>query len=133
MIICTLKQVLRRKGWTRYRLEKESGVLEIVDAIDGQGHHEVMVPFYLAPDVSVEQRGTEIRLYSTGRVFGVSGEGDDWTLVVEPCTISPSYGVLRPSHRLVWKRSGFLPTKLRVLIEPAAEIDSICNPLKHTE
>jgi DNA-binding Xre family transcriptional regulator len=26
MITCTLKQVLRRKGWTRYRLEKESGI-----------------------------------------------------------------------------------------------------------
>jgi DNA-binding Xre family transcriptional regulator len=26
MIICTLKQALKRKGWTRYRLEKESGI-----------------------------------------------------------------------------------------------------------
>jgi putative transcriptional regulator len=26
MIICTMKQVLKRKGWTRYRLEKESGI-----------------------------------------------------------------------------------------------------------
>jgi putative transcriptional regulator len=26
MIVCRLKQVLRRKGWTRYRLQKESGV-----------------------------------------------------------------------------------------------------------
>jgi putative transcriptional regulator len=26
MIICTLKKVLRRKGWTRYRLQQESGV-----------------------------------------------------------------------------------------------------------
>ena len=109
------------------RLEKETSVLEISDAIDGQGHHEVMVPFYLAPDVSVEQRGTEIRLHSAGRVFGVSAEGDDWTLVIEPCSISPSYGVVRPSHRLVWKRSGSLPAKLRVTIEPAAEIDSPCG------
>jgi hypothetical protein len=109
------------------RLEKESGGLEIVDAIDGQGHHEVMVPFYLAPDVSVEQRGTEIRLRSAGRVFGVSGDGDDWTLIVEPCTISPRYGVVSPSHRLVWKRSGFLPAKLRVTIEPASEIDRTCD------
>ncbi len=109
------------------RLEKQSSVLEIVDAIDGQGHHEVMVPLYLAPDVSVEQRGTVIRLHSAGRVFGVSREGDDWTLLVEPCTIAPSYGVVRPSHRLVWKRSGFLPAKLRVTIEPAAEIDPTCG------
>ena len=26
MIICTLKEVLKRKGWTRYRLQKESGI-----------------------------------------------------------------------------------------------------------
>ena len=105
------------------RLEKESSVLEVVDAINGQGHHEVMLPFYLAPDVSVEQRGTEVRLHSAGRTFCVIAQGDDWTLVVEPCTISPSYGVVQPSHRLVWKRSGFLPARLRVTIEPAAKID----------
>jgi DNA-binding Xre family transcriptional regulator len=26
MIICTLKEVLKRKGWTRYRLQQESGI-----------------------------------------------------------------------------------------------------------
>jgi DNA-binding Xre family transcriptional regulator len=26
MIICTLKEVLKRKGWSRYRLQKESGI-----------------------------------------------------------------------------------------------------------
>ncbi len=26
MIVCTLRQVLARKGWTRYRLQKKSGV-----------------------------------------------------------------------------------------------------------
>ena len=26
MIICTLKQVLKRKCWSRYRLQKESGI-----------------------------------------------------------------------------------------------------------
>ncbi len=26
MIVCTLKQVLKRKGWSRYRLQKESGI-----------------------------------------------------------------------------------------------------------
>jgi uncharacterized heparinase superfamily protein len=109
------------------KLEKGSGVLEIVDAIDGQGHHELSVPFYLAPGVSVERRGTEVRLHSADRVFCVTGQGDDWALVVEPCTISPSYGVIQPSHRLVWKRSGLLPARLRVTIEPAAEIDATCG------
>lgn len=26
MIICMLKEVLKRKGWSRYRLQKESGI-----------------------------------------------------------------------------------------------------------
>ena len=26
MIVCTLKQVLDRKGWSQYRLQKESGI-----------------------------------------------------------------------------------------------------------
>jgi putative transcriptional regulator len=26
MITCTLKEVLKRKGWSRYRLQKESGI-----------------------------------------------------------------------------------------------------------
>jgi DNA-binding Xre family transcriptional regulator len=26
MIVCTLKQILDRKGWSRYRLQKESGI-----------------------------------------------------------------------------------------------------------
>jgi DNA-binding Xre family transcriptional regulator len=26
MIVCTLKQILDRKGWSRYRLQKQSGI-----------------------------------------------------------------------------------------------------------
>jgi putative transcriptional regulator len=26
MIVCTLKEMLNRKGWTRYRLQKKSGI-----------------------------------------------------------------------------------------------------------
>jgi Heparinase II/III-like protein len=99
------------------RLVKESGILEIIDAIDGQGSHDVTIPFHLAPGVSAERRGAELRLHSAGRVFGVVGQGDGWTLAIEPSTVSPSYGVVQPSHRLVWKRSGPLPARLRVVIE----------------
>jgi uncharacterized heparinase superfamily protein len=109
------------------KLGKESCVLEIVDVIDGQGRHELEVPFYLAPGVSVERRGAEARLHSTGRSFNVAGLGSDWTLAIEPCTISPSYGIALPSHRLVWKRSGLLPARLRVTIKLAAEIDPTCG------
>lgn len=107
----------------KIRLKKQSGVLEVVDVIDGKGLHEVMVPLHLAPGVSVERRGSEIRLRSAERVFIVAEQGGGWTLAIEPCTVSPSYGIAVGSHRLVWKRSGQLPARLRVTIEPAAQID----------
>ena len=109
------------------RLEKESGILEIVDAIDGQGPHEVTIPFQLASGVSAERRGAEVRLHSAERVFSVAGQGDGWTLAIEPSSISPSYGVVQPSHRLVWKRSGLLPARLHVVIKPESEIDPACG------
>lgn len=109
----------------RIRLDKRSHSLEIVDFLTGSGQHDVTVPLYLSPNVSVQQTGTEIMLHSGGAAFRVVGQGDDWTPAVEPCTISPSYGVAVPSHRVIWKRSGTLPARLRVTIEPLAKIDTV--------
>jgi hypothetical protein len=109
----------------RIRLDKRSHALEIDDLVTGSGHHDVTVPLHLSPDVSVRQTGAEIMLQSNGAAFRVIGQGDDWTLAVEPCTISPSYGVAVPSHRLIWKRSGSLPARLRVTIEPVAKINIV--------
>lgn len=105
------------------RLEKGTGILEFIDTIGGQGPHEVTVPLHLAPGVSVQRLGTEVALQSAGRHFRVTAEGEGWALAIEPVTISPSYGVVQPSHRLVWKRAGLLPARLRVAIRPATGID----------
>jgi Heparinase II/III-like protein/Heparinase II/III N-terminus len=105
----------------RIRLDKQSQSLEIVDLLTGSGHHDVTVPLYLSPDVSVQQIGTEARLHCGGVDFSVVWQGDDWSLAVEPCTISPSYGIAIASHRMIWKRSGLLPATLRVTIEPPIE------------
>jgi hypothetical protein len=71
----------------------------------------------------VEQLGTEVTLQSAGRDFRITGDGDGWTLAIEPTTISPSYGVVQSSHRLVWKRTGLLPAMLRVSVRPVTGID----------
>lgn len=102
----------------RIRLEKQSGGLEIVDTIEGQGEHEVIIPLHLAPDVVVESDSEKIRLRSAGRGFSVTASGEGWQLVIEPTTISPSYGVLKASHRLVWKGRKALPATLTVIIRP---------------
>jgi uncharacterized heparinase superfamily protein len=103
-------------------LDKRSGRLEIVDKIEGPGTHEVVVPLHLAPEVVIDRSGTRICLRSGGRAFLVSASGDGWTFAIEPTTISPSYGVIVPSHRLVWARRGTLPARLRLVIEPAPEV-----------
>jgi len=100
------------------RFVKALGSLEVVDWLSGSGCHEVLIPFHLAPGVTVEQGGKLIRLRSAGCVFEVTGQGADWTVAVEPCSISPSYGVALPSQRLVWNRTGPLPAELRVAIQP---------------
>lgn len=107
------------------RLEKASDVLEIVDTIDGQADHELTVPLHLAPGVLAELQGAVVRLSSAGRTFEVTGQGEGWTLAIEPCTVSPSYGVLKPSSRLIWRRSGALPARLAVTIGPKAGIERI--------
>jgi len=125
-----LHQGYRRLGASvrrQIRLEKQSDALEIIDTIEGQGDHELTVPLHLAPGVVAEPRGDGFRLSSAGRAFEVTGLGEGWTFAIEPCTVSPSYGVLKPSSRLVWRRSGVLPARLAVTIRPddrpKAEID----------
>lgn len=108
----------------KIRLERPSGVLEIVDVIDGQGTHQIAVPFHLAPLATVMQQGNEATIHSGDRTFFISGCGDGWTLEIEPTTVSPSYGIIQPSHRLVWKKTGLLPTRLQVTIRPATRCDA---------
>ncbi|MBI5321091.1 alginate lyase family protein [Bradyrhizobium sp.] len=101
------------------RLEKETGCLDVADRIEGEGFRQLTVPLHLAPQVSVTLLGTRVGLQSDDREFIIVAEGEGWTLEVEPTTISPSYGVLVPSKRLVWRRTGSLPASLHLAIQPA--------------
>lgn len=103
----------------KIRLEKETGLLEIFDIVEGQGYHRVNIPFHLAPSVSVEREGNEVKLRSAGREFTITGQGDGWSIDIEASSVSPSYGIAVPSQRLVWTRVGALPATLRVVIHPA--------------
>jgi uncharacterized heparinase superfamily protein len=108
-------------------LDRRSGRLQIVDTIDGQGEHQIVVPLHLAPSVRVERSGAEIRLASAGRLFSLSASDDGWELTIEPTSISPSYGVVEPSHSLVWRRQGALPARLAITIKPDGN-DISCPP-----
>lgn len=106
---------------------KTSGVLEVTDRVMGEGPHDVTIPLHLAPGVLCERQGSRVRLSSAGFAFEVTGEGAGWQLSVEPVTISPSYGVALPSHRLEWRRTGALPADLKVKITPIVEVDQSCD------
>jgi hypothetical protein len=103
------------------RFDKTKSVIEITDRVGGTGSHEVQVPFHLAPGVSVEVIGPRnVAAHAGGRIFDMraNSEGDGWACEISPCAISPSYGALKPSTRIVWTRNGPLPATLNVRIEP---------------
>lgn len=108
-------------------LDKRSDALTIMDRITGEGQHDVTIPLHLAPGVLCKRSGESVRLFSAGLAFDVTGAGEGWQLAVEPTTISPSYGVVLPSHRLLWNRIGALPADLTVTITPAIEADRSCD------
>jgi heparinase II/III-like protein len=103
-------------------LDKGTRSLEVVDTVSGgTGRHAVAIPWHLAPGVGVRKVEGGLRLESAGRVFEVRHEADaHWTVDIEPCLVSPSYGVALPSQRLVWRRHAPLPASLRVVVAPLA-------------
>jgi uncharacterized heparinase superfamily protein len=100
--------------------DKTKSMIEITDQVGGTGSHEVRVPFHLAPGVSVELIGPHIIAADAGgRIYNMTANAEDgWACEISPCAISPSYGVLKPSTRIVWARNGMLPATLNVRIEP---------------
>jgi hypothetical protein len=103
------------------RFDKAKSMIEITDRVEGTGGHEAQIPFHLAPGVSVEVIGpNNVLARAGGRIFDIraNSEGDGWVCEISPWPISPSYGVLKPSRRIVWTRNGPLPATLNVRIEP---------------
>ncbi len=101
-------------------LDHPTGRLEIADRLDGVGAHEIAIPLHFAEDVSIRQRDSHsFELEAHGKSFSLTDEGDDgWSVAVEDALVSPSYGVVRKSCKLIWKRTGSLPAELSVKITP---------------
>jgi uncharacterized heparinase superfamily protein len=102
----------------------------IRDAFEGLGSHTIEIPIHLAPGVAVSvNRHREVELAVGGRRFSLLWAERDWSLLVNECSVSPSYGVTVPSVRLSWKRHGRLEIPLTVAIMPVECRPIIGNPV----
>ena len=95
--------------------------LEIFDELSGKKDHEVVIPYYLAPDITVKigPSKNSFLLCSADSNFLFNGpEGDDWDVFVEATEISPSYDVRLPANKIILKYKGLLPQQARVVLQP---------------
>jgi hypothetical protein len=95
-------------------LNHASHELTVADHIEGLGRHTVTIPLHLASGVKASLASpNRIRLTARGRDFLLSwSPADQWAVDIGDARISPSYGVVVPSVRIVWKREGALPASL---------------------
>jgi uncharacterized heparinase superfamily protein len=95
-------------------LHHVSHELVIEDRFEGAGSHGVETPLHLSPDVQVESGAAGATVMTKGRKFSVTAD-PEWAAGIESARLSPSYGVIAPSKRLVWRHPGGLrPLKVRI-------------------
>jgi hypothetical protein len=84
----------------RFRFEKTSGALLIVDRLIGRGRHAVRWHFHLAPGVAADRArdATVLLTAPTGRWRLIAPPG--LTIAIEAAAYSPSYGVSVPCAAL---------------------------------
>jgi uncharacterized heparinase superfamily protein len=89
-------------------LDKRDDILAVLDSFEGEGEHEVRIPFHLAPEiVAEEERPGRWHLTAPERTFVL--ELDDpgaWHAELRPSWVSPSYGVRIESRCLELSRRG---------------------------
>jgi hypothetical protein len=104
------------------RLDHRSHTLTITDAFEGTGRHRIEIPLHLAPGVAASEDGAGRLLLRAGsRAFGLDWESSGcWRLTIGEGRVSPSYGVVVATVRLVFTREGGLLPGLTVRIAPAA-------------
>lgn len=103
-------------------LDHVKHTLVIHDLIQGAGVHSIEVPVHLAPGIGAEQEATgSILLRSGAKEYNlVWSEDDRWSCRIVASSISPSYGVLVPSIKVVWEARARLPLTLTIAIIPSA-------------
>ncbi len=106
------------------KLNHDTSELTIEDFFEGDGSHSISIPFHFHPSVVPERQGdTHFLLKTDKSVFVFKWESKAmWTSVIEPAEVSPSYGVLVKSQRLVMKYEGPMGVALKVGLSRMREL-----------
>ena len=101
-------------------LDHERHSLTITDYIAGAGVHIVTIPLHLAPGVEARsERNGELVLTADGKEFLLRwSPTQEWELTVGQGRVSPSYGVVVPVVRVLWRRGAPLPATLNISLWP---------------
>jgi len=95
--------------------------LTIMDEFHGKGEHQITIPLHLAPNVTAELQTTNrwINLESNQKKYLITWESDvDWSVSIESARISPSYGVIVPTQKLIWQTKADGNAKIIIQIAP---------------
>ena len=101
-----------------FALDHAAHALTVTDDLEGNGKHAVEIPLHLAVGVTAELAAGSAMLVAGGRRFELTWSSThDWNVAIEDVRVSPTYGVVVPTKRLVWRRSGTL-VSLAVHVAP---------------
>jgi uncharacterized heparinase superfamily protein len=98
-------------------LDHFAHTLKVQDEFVGDSEHAIEIPLHLAIGVEVDIQPNAAILLAGGRRFEATWTpADAWSLEVLPARVSPTYGVVQPIKRLLWRRSG-APCSLAVQVQ----------------
>jgi uncharacterized heparinase superfamily protein len=106
----------------RISLNHAGHTLTVEDTVEGTGDHAIAVPLHLAPGVRarIVCPGTIALETTTGPCFELQWAATgNWVVEAGDARISPSYGVIVPAARLLWRYAGPLPACLTMRLAPA--------------
>lgn len=93
--------------------------LSIVDLITGVGCHQISIPLHFAPGVEIQphREKTWAVAVREGKIYRLSFTSDAaFEASIEHARMSPSYGVVLPTKRLVWRTTAPLPIRVKISI-----------------
>lgn len=102
------------------KLEHATSRLTIEDCFEGEGSHQISIPFHLHPSISPEKQNENCFLLKAKKgTFILKWKSEShWVPILEPARISPRYGVTEDTHKLIFKYKGLMGVSLNIVVTP---------------